>query len=271
MQRLARRLRLRGRVGFVPTMGYLHKGHLELVRVARRQSDYVVVSVFVNPIQFGPREDLSRYPRDFARDRRLLARAGADVVFYPDVGEMYPKGFATYVEVERLTRSLCGRSRPGHFRGVTTVVAKLLNIVAPHVAVFGQKDAQQAYVIRRMVRDLAIDTKIVVAPTVRESDGLAMSSRNKYLTSGQRAETPVLSRSLALARRLIRAGERRPARVTAQMRRMIACESAGRIDYIEIVDTDELVQVKTIKGEVLVAVAVFFGRTRLIDNVVVRV
>jgi len=270
MQRLARALRNRGKVGFVPTMGHLHGGHLELVRVARRHSDFVVVSIFVNPTQFGPGEDFGRYPRDFGTDRKLLAGAGADVVFHPDAKSMYPPGFATYIEVGRLTRHLCGRSRPGHFRGVATVVAKLFNIVRPHVAVFGQKDAQQAFVVKRMVRDLAFDTRIVVVPTVREPDGLAMSSRNTYLTPDERRQAPVLYRSLRLAREMVEGGEGSAARVKAAMRRVIARESGGRIDYVEVTDTDELAPVKRISGEVLIALAVSFGRTRLIDNVTVR-
>jgi len=270
MQRVARSLKRHGRIGFVPTMGYLHEGHLRLVRAARRQSDTVVVSVFVNPIQFGPKEDYRRYPRDFSRDRRLLQSAGADVIFYPRVEEMYPAGFATFVEVERLGDGLCGRSRPGHFRGVATVVAKLFNIVLPDVSIFGAKDAQQAFVIRRMVRDLGFHTKILILPTAREKDGLAMSSRNVHLSPEQRAEAPVLHRSLLLARRLIVHGERRAAKVKAAMRRMVRRESGGRIDYVEMVDTDELRPVRTIKGETLIALAVFFGKTRLIDNTIVR-
>ena len=270
MQCMALGRRGRGRIGLVPTMGYLHEGHLQLVRAARMQSDFVVVSIFVNPIQFGPKEDFRRYPRDFGRDRRLLESAGADVVFYPALKDMYPEGFATFVEVERLGDGLCGASRPGHFRGVATVVAKLLNTVMPDVAVFGAKDAQQAFVIRRMARDLGFHTRIVIVPTVREKDGLAMSSRNVYLAPEQRAEAPALHRSLMLAKKLIRQGERNAAKVKATMRRMILRETGGRIDYVEMVDTDELRPVRTIEGETLVALAVFFGKTRLIDNVIVR-
>jgi pantoate--beta-alanine ligase len=270
MQQVALDLKRRGRIGFVPTMGYLHEGHLRLVRAARRQSDFVVVSIFVNPIQFGPKEDFRRYPRDFGHDRRLLESAGADFIFYPEVTEMYPEGFATFVDVERLGEGLCGKSRPGHFRGVTTVVAKLFNVVLPDVAVFGAKDAQQAFVIRRMTRDLNFRTRIVILPTAREKDGLAMSSRNVYLTPEQRAEAPVLHRSLVLAKRLIGQGERNATKVKATMRRMILRESSGRIDYVEMVDTDELRPVRTIQGETLIALAVFFGKTRLIDNVIVR-
>jgi pantoate--beta-alanine ligase len=269
MQRIARELKRRGRIGFVPTMGYLHEGHLRLVRAARRHSEFVVVSIFVNPIQFGPKEDYRRYPRDFNRDRRLLQSAGADFIYCPDVRGMYPDGFATFVDVERLGEGLCGKSRPGHFRGVTTVVAKLFNTVLPDVAVFGAKDAQQAFVIRRMVRDLNFQTRIVILPTAREKDGLAMSSRNVYLTQEQRDEASVLHRSLVLARRMIGQGERRAAAVKAAMRRMILRESSGRIDYVEMVDTDELRPVRIIEDETLVALAVYFGKTRLIDNTVI--
>ena len=270
MQRIARARCGEGRIGLVPTMGYLHEGHLQLVRAARKQSDFVVVSIFVNPIQFGPKEDFRRYPRDFARDRRLLESAGVDVIFYPRVKEMYPEGYATFVEVERLGDGLCGASRPGHFRGVATVVAKLFSIVLPDVAVFGAKDAQQAFVIRRMTRDLGFHTRIIILATVREKDGLAMSSRNIYLSPGERAEAPVLHRSLVLAKKLIRQGERKAAKVRAAMRRLIQRESGGRIEYVEIIDTDELKPINTIKGEMLVALAVHFGKTRLIDNIVVR-
>jgi pantoate--beta-alanine ligase len=252
-------------------MGYLHEGHLELVRVCRRHSDTVVVSVFVNPIQFGPGEDYRRYPRDLVRDQRLLRETGADLLFCPSAAEMYPPGYATSVAVERLTEGLCGRSRPGHFRGVTTVVAKLFNIVMPHVAVFGQKDAQQAFVIRRMVRDLGYAVKLMVVPTVREPDGLAMSSRNVYLSPAERAQAPVLYQSLLLARAMVRRGERRPGPIKAAMRRLIRRRSRGLIDYIELTDTDELKPVAVISGRVLVALAVRFGATRLIDNMILRV
>ncbi len=270
MQNLARKLRQEGRLGFVPTMGALHEGHLELVRVAKRRCKRVVVSVFVNPIQFGPKEDYRTYPRDFKRDKLLLARLGVDGLFYPDVKEMYPEGYSTYVEVEGLSEHLCGRSRPGHFRGVTTVVAKLFNIVLPDVAVFGQKDAQQAFVIKRMVRDLNFPVDIVIVPTVREPDGLAMSSRNVYLNEEERHQAPVLYQALRRAEETIKAGKRDARQVKQAMRRFIRSAPLARIDYVEIVDTDRLQPVKTIKGEVLVAVAVYFGRARLIDNLIVR-
>ena len=270
MQRLAVALKRDGLVGLVPTMGGLHAGHLDLVRGARRRCRRVVVSIFVNPVQFGPGEDFTRYPRDLRRDRRLLESGGADVVFVPTVEQMYPSGYATYVDVERLTGHLCGASRPGHFRGVATVVAKLFNVVQPDIAVFGRKDAQQALIIRRMVRDLNVPVRLITAPTRREKDGLAMSSRNVYLTAAERAAAPALHESLLLARRLVAGGERKPATIRRAMRRYICSRTTGCVDYIEIVDTAELSPVKTIDGAVLIALAVRFGKTRLIDNVTVR-
>jgi pantoate--beta-alanine ligase len=271
MQRLATQMRASGKLGFVPTMGALHQGHLELVRVAQQRCDGVVVSIFVNPMQFGPKEDYQCYPRDFARDRKLLREIGVDVIFYPDVREMYPENYSTYVDVECLTQHLCGKSRPGHFRGVTTVVAKLFNIVKPHIAVFGQKDAQQAFVIKRMVRDLNFDIEIVVVPTVREPDGLAMSSRNSYLTPDERRQAVVLYQALRHAEQLIKDGERDARKVKRAMRRIIQTSSSGRIDYVEIVDTNYLKPIQLIKNEILIALAVYFGRARLIDNLIVRV
>lgn len=271
MQRLAEQLRATGKVGFVPTMGALHEGHLTLVRKARERCRWVVVSIFVNPIQFGPGEDYRRYPRNFVRDRRLLKEAGADVIFYPDVREMYPAGYSTYVDVIGLTKYLCGRSRPGHFRGVATVVTKLFNIVKPHLAVFGQKDAQQALIIKRLVRDLNFDIEILIVPTVRDADGLAMSSRNVYLSSEERSQAPVLYQALQLGAQQIKEGERDANRVKRRIRRLIRQKSNGRIDYVEIVDIERVMPLKRIKGEVLLALAVYFGRARLIDNIIVRV
>lgn len=269
MQVVAERLRSQGRVGFVPTMGALHEGHQELVKKAKLLADFVVVSIFVNPIQFGPKEDFRRYPRNFKQDRRLLTKLGVDVIFYPDVKQMYPNDFSTYVEVEGLTRHLCGRSRPGHFRGVATVVAKLFHIVKPHIAVFGQKDAQQAQVIKRMVQDLNFDIRIVVVPTVREPDGLAISSRNTYLTPAQRRQAPVLYQSLQMAARLIRSGVTDAGKVRQAMRQLISRQPDARIDYVEIVDWESLEPVRKIEGKVLIALAVYFGRARLIDNIIV--
>ncbi len=268
MQQLARKLRGQGRLGFVPTMGALHEGHLSLVRLCRRLADRVVVSVFVNPTQFAPGEDLARYPRQFRRDCQLLAEVGVDAVFYPTVRAMYRDNHSTWVQVERLTKELCGRFRPDHFRGVATVVTKLFNIVGPDVAVFGQKDAQQAAVIRRMTRDLSFPVRIVVAPTVREPDGLAMSSRNAYLSPKERRQAPVLYRSLQLARQMIETGVRDPNRVRRKVRHFVRHNSDARIQYVQIVDPDEISPVRLIHGKVLVAIAAFFGRTRLIDNIV---
>jgi pantoate--beta-alanine ligase len=254
------------RIGFVPTMGYLHEGHLSLVRVARAESDVVVASIFVNPLQFGPSEDLARYPRDFARDQAMLAREGCAVIFSPEAGEMYPKGFLTTVQVAQMSEGLCGQSRPGHFQGVVTVVAKLFNAVKPHVAVFGAKDAQQALVIQRMTRDLDFDIEVVVAPTIREPDGLAMSSRNTYLNPEERRQAPVLYKALQLGAEMIANGEPDAGRVVQTITDVIAA-SRGRIDYVSIVDAETLAEVKEIRGRVLIALAVFFGRTRLIDNI----
>lgn len=270
MRRAAARMRARGTVGFVPTMGYLHEGHLELVRHARARCDSSVVSIFVNPIQFGPGEDLDRYPRDIARDLRLLRAVGAGCAFVPRVGEMYPPGFATRVDTGELGRRLCGRFRPGHFNGVATVVVRLLNIVRPDVAVFGQKDAQQAVIIRRVVRDLGLDTEVDVQPTVREPDGLAMSSRNIRLSADERRAAPVLYRSLELARDLVSRGEDDPAAIRARMRRLIRAEPLVRLQYLAIVGAGDLRPVRRIAGETLVALAAFLGQTRLIDNVLLR-
>jgi pantoate--beta-alanine ligase len=255
------------KAGFVPTMGALHEGHLSLIDQARRAgAAKVVVSIFVNPTQFGPSEDLDKYPRNFARDEALCAGRGADVIFYPDAAEMYASGHSTWVVEEQLSKPLCGESRPGHFRGVATVVAKLFNIVLPDVAVFGQKDAQQSLVIQRMVRDLNFPLTVVIAPIVRESDGLAMSSRNQYLSSADRAAAPVIYRSLLEIQNLCRNGERNP-RFLRQVVSDRITEAGGRIDYIEIVSREDLRQVEEINGRSLVAVAAFFGKTRLIDNI----
>lgn len=272
MQQRAEELRLEGRrIGFVPTMGYLHEGHLSLLNLARKHSDITVMSIFVNPTQFGPNEDYDRYPRDFARDERLARERGCDILFYPSVHEMYPKPYRTYVSVEEITDVLCGASRPGHFRGVATVVTKLFNIVKPHVAVFGQKDAQQAIVIKQMVRDLNMDVEILVAPIVREPDGLAMSSRNTYLNEKERQDALVLYRSLKKAEELIRQGERDASRIKQEMETMIRSADTAKIDYVEIVDTTNLKSLDTLKGEVLIALAVWIGKTRLIDNTIVKV
>jgi pantoate--beta-alanine ligase len=255
-----------GSVGLVPTMGFLHEGHLSLVRAARSQNDQVAVSIFVNPRQFGPKEDLARYPRDEARDLALLEAEGVDAVSAPGVEEMYPHGFSTYVSVKGLTSRLEGASRPTHFRGVTTVVLKLLNIVQPDRAYFGRKDAQQLAVIRRMVRDLDLSVTIEGLPIVRESDGLAMSSRNVYLTPKQRAAALVLSRSLHLAEDLFAAGERDASTIRTAMRALIEAEPLAQLDYISVADGMTLDELQCIDAPALVSLAARFGSTRLIDN-----
>lgn len=259
-------------VGLVPTMGYLHEGHLSLVREARKQSDVVVVSIFVNPKQFGPKEDLASYPRNFERDAALLETEGVDVIFAPEVEDMYPGGFATYVDVEgELTGRLCGASRPGHFRGVATVVSKLFNIVAPERAYFGIKDAQQVAVIRRMAADLNFDLEIVACPIVREADGLALSSRNVYLSDSERRDALVLSKSLFMARDRIQAGERSSEVIREAIRSRIEFVSSAEIDYIEIVDAVTLEPLEILTGKILIALAVKVGKPRLIDNLEIEV
>ncbi len=257
-------------VGFVPTMGYLHEGHLSLVKGSLRQTDCTVVSIFVNPAQFGPKEDLQEYPRDRERDLALLRELGADLVFIPENREMYPEGFKTYVEVTDLQDRFEGMSRPGHFRGVCTVVMKLFEIITPEIAYFGQKDAQQAVILKKMVRDLNLDVKIQVLPTVREKDGLALSSRNVYLSKDQRRAALCLVKSLKVADRLIQAGEKDSLIIKKEMKKLIDVESLARLDYIEIVDLDNLVPMDKIKGTALILIAVYFGKVRLIDNMVVK-
>jgi len=254
------------RLGLVPTMGALHEGHLSLVRAARARTDIVAASIFVNPTQFGPNEDLAKYPRSFERDCAMLEREGVEFVFAPSVEEMYPAGAVTWVTVEELSGKLDGRSRPGHFRGVTTVVAKLFHIVEPDVAFFGQKDAAQVAIIRRMVRDLNFPVEIVTCPIVREADGLAMSSRNAYLDAEQRKQALLLRRSLGRVDELVKAGERDAARLAAAGREVVACESSVRLDYFEIVNPDTLDPVADVSRGALVAVAAYLGTTRLIDN-----
>jgi pantoate--beta-alanine ligase len=254
------------KVGFVPTMGYLHEGHLSLVREARKRTDRVVVSIFVNPTQFGPNEDYQVYPRDFDRDRELLSKEGVDLIFYPSVEVMYPEGYKTYVEVKDLQDRLCGRSRPGHFRGVCTVVLKLFNIVQPEEAFFGWKDAQQVIILQKMVEDLNLPVKIVPLPLVRDDDGLALSSRNTYLSPEERKAALVLSRSLDLAAELIKSGEKRAEVIKNRMLELIQQEPRARVDYVEIVDLRTLEPLEQVQDNTLIALAVFIGRTRLIDN-----
>ncbi len=275
MQRLARRWKSQKvRVGFVPTMGYLHEGHLSLVRRARRivgKKGKVVVSIYVNPTQFGPKEDLSRYPRDFARDTKLCRAEAVDVVFAPDNKEMYPASsagkFSTYVVEESLSKTMEGKSRPTHFRGVTTVVAKLFNIVLPDVAVFGAKDFQQAAIIKRMVRDLNFSVNIVVAPIVREADGVAMSSRNKYLKGGLREQAMVLWRGIEKARAAVKKSKNvSAAKLKADLKKLIEGKPSARLDYVEFFDPDTFLPVKKAGCGAHIALAVFIGKTRLIDN-----
>ncbi|RKY50151.1 MAG: pantoate--beta-alanine ligase [Candidatus Neomarinimicrobiota bacterium] len=254
-------------IGFVPTMGYFHEGHLSLMDIARKRSDVLVVSIFVNPIQFGPNEDYNRYPRDLKRDLKLAEERGVDIVFHPDNREMYQENFQTYVNVEKLTKGMCGKYRPGHFRGVTTVVAKLFNIVQPDIAVFGQKDVQQAIVIKRMVGDLNFPVEIVVGPVIREHDGLAMSSRNTYLNDEERKQAPMIYKALKVAREKVKMGNRDAAKLKEIIESTIATAPLARIEYVEIVDDENLEPVSEVKPGTLAAVAVWFGKTRLIDNI----
>lgn len=258
------------RIGLVPTMGALHQGHISLVRAARSQSDIVVASIFVNPTQFGPTEDFAKYPRKLEEDSRLLVAENTDYLFNPSVDQMYPTGVSTWVTVEGISDKLDGRSRPGHFRGVTTVVAKLFNIIQPDLAFFGQKDAAQVAVIRKMVRDLDLDVRIVVCPIVREPDGLAMSSRNAYLYAAQRKQATVLHRALTRVQTLAEQGENDAARLAAAGKQVIAEEPSVRLDYLEVVDPDTLDPVAEISRGALVAAAAYVGTTRLIDNVLLE-
>ena len=265
-----RRKKADATIGFVPTMGALHAGHLALVRTARKQCDLVVASIFVNPLQFGPTEDFSRYPRTFAADCDLLGREGVDYLFAPATEEMYPEGAEATVDVGAIADRLDGASRPGHFRGVATVVAKLFHIVTPHVAYFGQKDAAQVAVLRKMTRDLNFPLRIEVCDTVREADGLAMSSRNRYLSNEERQQALVLARSLNLAKRLADAGETSSDAIARSLKDTFAAEPAARLDYVAVVDADTLLPVENVAPEkrTLVAVAAWIGTTRLIDNII---
>lgn len=257
------------RLGLVPTMGALHEGHLSLVRAACDKSDLVAVSIFVNPTQFGPNEDFAKYPRNLEKDSEMLEREHVDVIFAPSVDDMYPAGAVTWVIVENMSDRLCGKSRPGHFRGVTTIVAKLFNIIEPEVAFFGQKDAAQVAIIRRMVRDLNIPVEIEVAAIVRETDGLALSSRNAYLNPQERKAALILHRSLQCALKLFKQGERNSAKLIAVSKQEFASEPSARLDYLEIVDPDSLEPVLTVSNRALIAVAAFIGNTRLIDNIII--
>jgi pantoate--beta-alanine ligase len=258
------------RIAFIPTMGFLHAGHLALVRSGHEHGERRVVSIFVNPSQFAPHEDFSAYPRDFARDRELLRSEGVDVLFHPALEEMYPQGFDTHVQVERLGARLCGAFRPGHFQGVATVVAKLFNIVQPHAAIFGRKDYQQLQVIRRMVKDLSLAIEVVGHPTVREPDGLAMSSRNAYLNPAERQAALCLSRALARAECLVQSGERKGAAILRTVRGEIAAEPLARLQYASMIDPETLVEIDELEDTAVLALAVWIGKARLIDNTILE-
>ena len=257
-------------VGLVPTMGYLHEGHQSLIARSAAQNDRTVVSVFVNPIQFGPNEDLEAYPRDIERDKASVVAAGGDVIFHPEPEEMYPPHFTSFVDTTETTELLCGAVRPVHFRGVCTVVSKLFNIVQPDRAYFGQKDAQQLATIKRFVRDLNFDIEIVPCPIVREEDGLAKSSRNTYLNPQERKAALILSKSLTIGRQLVEAGERDANVVATAIRQHLETEPLAKVDYVEVVDFETVQRVNRIAGETLVAIAVYIGKTRLIDNFIVN-
>ncbi len=272
LKSLSRKLKNSGKtISFVPTMGALHEGHLSLVEIARKIADVVVVSIFVNPIQFGPNEDFEKYPRNLSKDVELLTQKGVDYVFTPEVNEFYGENFQTYIEVKELTDNLCGRSRPGHFRGVTTVVAKLFTILNPDVAIFGQKDGQQAIVIKKMVEDLFFPIKIVIAPIVREEDGLAMSSRNSYLSKEEREIASNLYKALELGGITILKGERNANAVKEKILEFLRGIEGIKVDYIEIVERNTLKPAEKIKGDIMIAGAVFVGNTRLIDNISIYV
>ena len=267
MHQLSKKVRQHNKsIGFVPTMGYLHKGHLSLIHKARKNCDIVVVSIFVNPTQFAPEEDFKKYPRDFDTDRKLAKKAGVDVVFYPDAKHIYTKGFSAFIDVENMDKVWEGKTRHAHFRGVCTIVGKLFNIVDPDIAYFGQKDAQQAAIIKRMVKDLNFNLSIVVAPTVREKDGLAMSSRNKYLSSEERKAALVLYRSLQEAEEMIKNGEKKSDNVLERMRDVVKKEKLAHLDYVGIVNYEDFLPVSDISNTCLIIIACRIGKTRLIDN-----
>lgn len=269
MQALADDLRKNKKIGFVPTMGYLHEGHLSLVRKARELSDVVVVSIFVNPMQFGPTEDLSRYPRDFDRDAKLLDREKTDIIFFPEAGDIYPEGYSTQIEVKGLEDYLCGKTRAGHFVGVATIVNKLFNIVKPHYAVFGQKDYQQLRIIEKMVKDLNMDLEIVPHPTMREKDGLAMSSRNTYLSPEERERALRIYASIRRAEEVFRNGERHSSKIREEVRRILSSGEGVDVEYVSVAHADTLKELDEIhENKALLAIACRVGRTRLIDNTI---
>jgi len=256
-------------IGLVPTMGYLHEGHLSLMCQSKKDCDITLISIFVNPTQFSPKEDFKKYPRNFKRDERLAKDVGVDVIFYPTVKEMYPTGYNTYASVEGLTHVMCGASRPGHFRGVTTIVAKLFNIVQPDIAYFGQKDAQQTIVIKKMVKDLDMSIKIETLPIIREKDGLAMSSRNAYLSKRARKDAAILYKSLKKAEKLIKNGEKNAEKLIKIMYNSIHSKKTAVVDYISIVDAENLKELKKVKKKALIALAIWIEKVRLIDNIVI--
>ena len=273
MQRIAFKYKFEGKkIAFVPTMGYLHEGHLSLIREGRKSGDILVVSIFVNPTQFGPNEDLDKYPRDFERDKNLCKKEGVDYIFYPEVSDMYSEDYQTYIEVTELSKYLCGKSRPTHFIGVTTVVSKLFNIVQPDIAIFGRKDYQQLKIIERMVKDLNFPVEIVGMPIVREEDGIAMSSRNKYLKPEERESALSLSRSLKMAEEMVKNGEKDLKKIREEVTKFIDSFSHTKIDYVETVDPEKLTSIdkSTGKGAIL-ALAVWVGRARLIDNTLLKI
>ncbi|MBI4619718.1 MAG: pantoate--beta-alanine ligase [Desulfobacterales bacterium] len=267
MQEFAENSRLSGKaIALVPTMGFLHQGHLKLMEEGRKRADTLIISIFVNPTQFGVGEDLEKYPRDMERDKKLAEGVGVDIIFAPPSSEMYPKGYQTYVNVKDVTRNLCGVSRPTHFRGVTTVVAKLFNTVKPHIAIFGEKDFQQLVTIRQMVKDLNFDIEIVGIPTVREKNGLAMSSRNAYLTTEERKAALSLNQAISIARDILRSGERKSESILREVKKRIESESLTDIDYVKMCDSQTLEDIEEIDRDAVLAMAVKVGRTRLIDN-----
>ncbi len=258
------------KVGFVPTMGYLHQGHLSLLKRAREENDIVILSIFVNPIQFGPNEDLDRYPRDFERDEKLAKETGTDIIFYPTPEQMYPDNYSSYVITEGLDKHLCGAKRPGHFKGVMTVVLKLFNITKPHNTYFGQKDIQQARIIEQMIKDFNLDINMHICPIVRESDGLAMSSRNVYLSPEERKQATILYKALQLGKSLFLNGERDAEIIIKETEKLVKSSNLAKIDYVEIVDYSTMSPVKKLGAKSVLALAVYFGKTRLIDNIILE-
>ena len=272
LRQIIHSLRQKGKkIGFVPTMGYFHEGHLSLMRQAKKECDICVVSIYVNPKQFDRKEDLKHYPRDIKRDATMIAKENVDILFIPSDNDLYPNCYLTYIDVERISNTLCGKYRPGHFRGVATIVAKLLNMVQPDVMYLGQKDAQQVVVLKRMTEDLNLPVSIRVVPTAREKDGLAMSSRNVHLGTQERSGAPVLYRALKDAAIRVQAGERSAGKIAAIIQRTITKHSVGKVQYVACVDAETLEPLRLLKGKVLIALSVFFGKTRLIDNVIILI